>query len=295
MPRSFSHLMTLLISVFAGTLNAQVLPGNDLWLLSLNQGVSATPVKISTGAGYNNQPHFSDDGTIIYYTREIPADETSSQTDIAAFDTRTSITSMLNQTQEDEYSPTPIPGRNAVSVIQVEADQKQRLWAIDLENGEMSLLLPHVEPVGYHAWINDNEVAMFILGDTFSLQTATLTDDEVKLIADNIGRSIRRHPLSGEILFVDKHREPWQIAAYDTETKQLRGVMPLFPASEDFTVDANGDYWTGNGSKLYQRSPADRRWQLVADLSVSGLKNISRLAIHLGSQKIALVSDSSRP
>jgi hypothetical protein len=159
----------------------------------------------------------------------------------------------------------------------------------------MELLLPHVEPVGYHAWINDNEVAMFILGDSFTLQTAKLDDDEVKLVADNIGRSIRKHPQSGEILFVDKNREPWQIAAYDPKTEQLRGVMPLFPASEDFTIDANGNYWTGHGSKLYRRSPNESRWGLVADFSASGLKNISRLAIHLGSQQLALVSEHSDP
>jgi len=69
--------------------------------------------------------------------------------------------------------------------------------------------------------------------------------------------------------------------------------MPLFPASEDFTIDARGDYWTGNGSKLYRRSPGDRRWNLVADYSAAGLNNISRLAIHLGSGRMALVSDSS--
>jgi hypothetical protein len=295
MIRSVVPVITLLGIAFTSTLCAQSLPGNDVWLLSLEQGISAAPVKVSTGTGYNNQPHFSDNGSIVYYTREMSGDEPSSQTDIAAFDTQTSSTTMINQTPEDEYSPTPIPGRNALSVIQVEADQKQRLWAIDVDSGEMSLLLPHVEPVGYHAWINDNEVAMFILGESFSLQIAKLDDDAVKLVADNIGRSIRRHPQTGEILFVDKNREPWQIAAYDTESGQLRGVMPLFPDSEDFTIDANGDFWTGNGSRLYRRSPGDRRWELVADLSASGLSNISRLAIHLDSNQVALVSDHTEP
>ncbi len=281
----------MLTVALAGNGIAQALPGNDVWLATIDNGVPADPVKISTGDGYNNQPHFSADGSIVYYTREVAKDETTSQTDIAAFDITTSTTTMVNHTVQDEYSPTPIPKRNALSVIQVEADQKQRLWAIDVNSGEMELLLPHVEPVGYHAWINENEVAMFILGESFTLQTASTDSDAVNLVAENIGRSIRKHPQTGEILFVDKNREPWQIAAFDPETRQLRGVMPLFPNGEDFTIDAQGTYWTGNGSKIYKRSPGDRRWTLVAEFSASGLSNISRLAIHLDSRQFALVSD----
>ena len=292
MLKYLSILVTTLGYMVASPLYAQGLPGNDVWLLSITEGIPGKPVKISTGDGYNNQAHFSADGTALFYTRELGKGDIS-QTDIAAYDISTSTTRMVNQTLENEYSPTPIPGRNAVSVIQTEADQKQRLWAIDIDSGEMELLLPLVEPVGYHAWINSKEVAMFILGESFSLQTASLENSKLKMIADNIGRSIRKHPQSGEILFVDKQREPWQIAAWDPATGQIRGVMPLFPGSEDFTIDAKGDYWTGNGSKLYRRSPGDRRWSLVADYSAAGINNISRLAIHLGSGRMALVSDSS--
>jgi len=67
--------------------------------------------------------------------------------------------------------------------------------------------------------------------------------------------------------------------------------MPLFPASEDFTIDASGNYWSGNGSKLYKRSPGDSRWELMADLKTFGINHISRLAINLKSKQIALVSD----
>jgi hypothetical protein len=282
--------LATLVSTIAGNSFAQSLPGNDIWLASIDNDQVGDPVKISTGTGYNNQPHFSDDGFIVYYSREAVVDEAASQTDVAAYDIRTSTTRMVNHTSQDEYSPTPIPGRNALSVIQVEPDQKQRLWAIDVDSGEMELLLPHVEPVGYHAWINENEVAMFILGDSFTLQTATLDSLSVNLVADNIGRSIRKHPETGEILFVDKNREPWQIAAFNPETGQLRGVMPLFPANEDFTVDAVGNYWSGNGSKLYKRTPGDSRWALMADYKMFGLNQISRLAINLNSGHIAIVS-----
>ncbi len=291
MNQSVSLGLFVLSMAITGNTFAQGLPATELWLAGIENGVPARPVKISTGHGYNNQPHFSNDGSVIYYTREMSDDEAVAQTDIAAFHTRSSETSMLNHTPESEYSPTLIPGRGAVSVIQADLDQKQLLWAIDVDNGNMELLFPDVEPVGYHAWFSDTEVAMFILGDSFTLQTAKLNKPGTHLVADNIGRSIRRHPVTNEILFVDKNREPWQIAALDPETGIIRKVMPLFPASEDFTIDEKGNYWTGNGSKLYKRSPGDRRWVLMADYSSYGIKHISRLAIHLKSGQIALVSD----
>ena len=291
MIKLLSFSLAIFAATFAGKLFAQELPGTDIWVARISNGVPAEPVKINTGSGYNNQPHFSKDGSVLYYTREMPGGE-AVQTDIAAFNIKTSITTMVNNTSESEYSPTPIPGRNALSVIQVEADQKQRLWAIEVASGNMDLLLADVEPVGYHAWINDSEVAMFILGDSFTLQTARLDTKGSKLIADNIGRSIRKHPQTGEILFVDKNREPLQIAAFDPETTQVRGVMPLFPANEDFTIDASGNYWSGNSSKLYKRSSGDSSWKLMADFKTFGINHISRLTINLNSGQIALVSNN---
>ena len=67
--------------------------------------------------------------------------------------------------------------------------------------------------------------------------------------------------------------------------------MPLFPANEDFTIDQQGNYWSGNGSKLYTRAPGDRRWELIVDFGTFGINHISRLAINLTSNQIALVSD----
>lgn len=281
--------LALIGMAFSGSTIAQGLPATDLWLAKIENGVPGGPVKISQRSGYNNQPHFSDDGSVIYYTREVPGDA-GAQTDIAAYETNTSKTRMVNSTPESEYSPTPIPGRNAVSVIRADLNQKQYLYAINIASGNMELLLPDVEPVGYHVWVNEREVAMFILGDSFTLQTARLGTPGTTQIADNIGRSLRKHPESDEILFVDKNSEPWKIAAFNPETAATRMVMPLFPGNEDFTIDADGTYWTGNGSKLYQRSPSDTRWQLVADYSNAGVGKITRLAINLQTGQMALVS-----
>jgi hypothetical protein len=162
MIRTVVLAMTLLTTAFACNTFAQELSATDLWLAKIVNGVPGEPVKISQGVSYNNQPHFSADGLVIYYTREMPGDADLPQTDIAAFHVKTSTTTMLNATPESEYSPTPIPARNAVSVIQSDLNQKQYVYAIDIENGRMEVLFPEVAPVGYHAWIDDQQAAMFI-------------------------------------------------------------------------------------------------------------------------------------
>lgn len=290
MTRKLALIPALASLLFTTSVFAQALPKTDLWLAKVIDGIPVNPVKISPAGGYNNQPHFSGDGSLIFYTREQAGKDGISQTDIAAFRPQTKSTNMLNKSPESEYSPTPIPGRQAVSVIRADLDQKQLLWAIDVNNGNMDLLLPAVEPVGYHTWISATEVAMFILGESFTLQIATLEQNGTRQVADNIGRSLRTHPQSNEVLFVDKNQEPWQIAAYNPETEDTRSVMPLFPGSEDFTIDKEGNYWTGNGSKLYRHLPGDQRWNLMVDFETHGITQISRLAIHLDSGQIAFVN-----
>jgi len=295
MSRSRHSAGAIVAAIFAMTFTinatAQGFPTTDLWLADIIDGVPGQPARISQGGGYNNQPHFSVDGKVIYYTREMHGDGGFVQTDIAAFDIATATTRMVNDTAQSEFSPTPIPGRNALSVIQMDLNQKQYLYAIDIASGDMEVLFPDIEPVGYHAWLNDKEVAMFILGDTFTLQRAKLGTPGATVIADNIGRSIRRHARTGEVLFVDKNTEPWRIAAYDPASGDTRIVMPLFPGNEDFTIDANGMYWTGNGSSLYRRLPSGERWELVADYHGAGVGRISRLAIDPECSRIALVGD----
>jgi len=287
-----SIAITFSLHLFAAqNVFAQGLPQTDIWLADINNGLPENVVKINPSTGYNNQPHFSVDGSVIFYTREMPGKDGVAQTDIAAFHLASMTTSMLAETAESEYSPTPIPARNAVSVIQVEPDQRQRLWSINVDTGEMELLLPDVEPIGYHAWFSERDVAMFILGESFTLNLASLNKDGSLEVADNIGRTIRTHANSGEIVFVDKNSEPWKIAAYDPASKMTRSIMPLFPAGEDFTIDGNGNYWTGNGSKLYRRTPADQRWELVADYSAAGVGSITRLAINPAGTKITFVGN----
>jgi hypothetical protein len=280
------HLLSVAVLV-AGHAGAQDMPQTRLWLASLQNGEVGTPELISPNPGYNNQPRFSLDGSMIWYTGEHDG-----QTDVRYHRLDNGSGGFVAQSEYSEYSPTPIPGQNALAVVRVEADDKQRLWRIDLESGEFSLLFPNLEPAGYFAWIDGESVATFILGDTFDLYTARTGTAEPEKVLANIGRTLLTHPATGEILFVDQNTEPWQIAALEPATGQIRAVTPLFPGEQDFTVDTNGDYWTGIGSKLYRHNDGEKSWKLVADLSEFGVGDISRLAVNPNVDAIVLVGEN---
>jgi hypothetical protein len=257
-----------------GQLAAQALPESTVWMLELNGDMVSNPIRISSGPGYHNQPMFSPDGQSLYFTAE-----RDGQTDIMRYNLAHKSLHVVLHSPESEYSPTPIPGQAALSVVRVELDQRQRLWRIPLDGGAPSLLLRDIESVGYHAWLDEDTVALFILGETFDLHIAKLSTGTSKRVAVNIGRTLRRHPQTGQLLFVDQNTEPWSIASHNPDSGKTTTVMALFPGVEDFEVDSKGRYWMGSGSKLYRSKRGGTGWALVEDLAALAIKDITRLAV----------------
>ena len=271
--------------LFPLTLAAQdEIPGYEIFIADLSSETKV-PVNITNRPGYDNQPSFSVDGTQLYYTRM----ETDSQTDIWVYNLKSGQNARLTETPESEYSPTPVPDKQALSMVRVEADLKQRLWQLNLEDGDFQLLLSDLEPVGYHAWIASDSVALFLLPEPFSLVVASINGDS-KTIAEHIGRSLHLNPASEALLFVDQSQTPWQIMSADLVSNEHVQLAELFPAQEDFTVSRSGTLWTGLDSKLYKRAPGADDWQLVADYADHGISGITRIAVSTDERLVALVS-----
>src|SRR5262245_65212853 len=103
----------------------------DIFLVSLSKSggkLVATGVRnLTNRPGYDNQPNWSRDGSAIFFTsvREGEQADIYRMNPASGEATRVTLTS-----PESEYSATPIPGRNAISVIRVERDSTQRLWNV---------------------------------------------------------------------------------------------------------------------------------------------------------------------
>lgn len=267
---------------------AQAPPTTRLWLGDLDAGSwKVTNLKdISLSATYNNQPHFVGNQTLLY-TRYA-----DNQTDIFSYDVDSGATTRLTWTQESEYSPTPMPDGKRFSVIRVEHDGTQRLWAFPLKGGAGALLLPAVKPVGYHLWISPSRLAMFILGEPNFLAEGRLGRSSTRRLVDNIGRCFKKIPNDSAYSVTRVEGEQHMIVRVDGKTRAVTELMPAVGKAQDYAWTPNGHLVMGEGGKLFHADPVNHEdWQLLLDLSAKGVDGITRLAISPNGRKLAIVTN----
>ena len=176
-----------------------------------------------------------------------------------------------------------MPGGKRFSAVRVEEDGNQRLWSFPLDRSDNGRLeLPRIYNVGYHCWLRDTLVALFIVGENdqpHTLQVTGLKSQKLQRIASNIGRCLLKRP-DGKLLFVQKATEQtWFLKTWDPKTNAQEILLKMPAGSEDFALLADGTLLCGSNAKLLQfKTSRDADWKEVADLSKYGVKKITRLA-----------------
>ena len=268
-------------------------PSSEVFIIDLKTNGKlkvGQPLKITNDAGYNNQPSFLPDGRSMFYTSI-----KEKQADIYRYDINGGATTQITKTPESEFSPTLTPDGKFISVVRVEADGTQRLWKFPLAGGPPALVLENIKPVGYHLWIDDYTLALFILGKPNTLQLVDLRTGKAEVIADNPGRILRRVPHEDKFSFVQKvSDQEWLIKTYDLRTREVATFSKTFPGVEDYAWTPQGALLMANGPKLFARTKSDWAWVEIADFSNDGLKNISRIAVSPKGDRIALVARTNK-
>src|SRR5262245_65048568 len=151
-------IVSLSLLVLTSSLGAQ--DPTDIFLapLSMQGGrpVVGPAVNITNVPSYDNQPSFTPDSRAFLFT----SNRQGGQTDIYRYDLASKTTTRITSTPESEYSPTVMPGGNRFSVIRVEKDSTQRLWSFTLSGTDPQVILPALKPVGYHAWLDADHLAL---------------------------------------------------------------------------------------------------------------------------------------
>lgn len=263
--------------------------GTDVWLAEIFEVVGGgfvidEPRDLTSRPGYDNQPSFGPDGTLYFVQQE------GVRTDVWRWDSGSNTKHRLTSTpDESEYSPTPMPRGQGISMIKVEADSTQRLWGIDLDGTRPRLLIEDVAPVGYHAWFDLDHVALYVLGEPSTLQIANLATGEVRTVAENVGRSLQTVPGRRAVSFAQlDDRGGSTIRMYDLETDRATDVAPAVEGAEFHA-------WTPAGVLLQGAGPAiwawiDGAWTQVGDFSGVG-QVVSRLAVGPNGDRIAVVAE----
>jgi len=264
-------------------------PATEIFIMDLKTDGKpkvGPPLKITTTAGYNNQPSFLPNGQSILYTSI-----RDKQADIYRYEIQGGATTQVTNTPESEYSPTAMPDGRSFSVVRVEADGTQRLWKFPLAGGAPAVVLENIKPVGYHLWVDDHTLALFILGKPNTLQLVDLRTGKAEVISDNPGRILRRVPHEDQISFVHKiSDQEWLIKTYDLKTKSIATLYKTFTGAEDYAWTPSGVLLMANGSKLFARKKSDYAWVEIANFSNAGLNNITRIAVSPKGDRVAVVA-----
>jgi len=277
------------------SLRAQQPPSTDIFLapLSIENGrpVIGTPVNVTNRPGYDNQPSFTPDGHAFLFT----STHEDGQSDIYRYDLKSKEITRVTTTPESEYSATVMPGGQRFSVVRVESDSTQRLWSFALDGSDPKLLLETVKPVGYYAWIDANNLALFVLGKPNALVHADIRTGQADTLSRDIGRSVQPLPSGGGFSFVAHVDSVSSVRVVQWPANSRRAEVALPRRGEDFTWVTRDLILASSGSKLLYWHRGMAAMVDADDLSAAGLTNITRLAVSPDRQWLAIVAVPAPP
>ena len=291
-------LPVLLSLAVAPAVGAQAAPaGTDIYLAPLTARGGMLAVGAARNAtsrpGYDNQPAFLRDGSGFLYT----SIRDDGQADIYRYDMRSGTVTRVTETPESEYSPTPMAGGVEFSAVRVERDSTQRLWRFPVAGGAPSLVLEGVKPVGYHAWIDELTLALFVLGEPATLQIASTGTGGATTWVHDIGRGLQAIPgdrgvtyakRAGDTVYVEELR------FLDAKTTSRRRLSRALKGQEFFAYTPTGELLAASGTTLYRWSRScgeNDGWEKIGDVAAAGARNVTRLAVSPDGRWLAFVAE----
>lgn len=281
---SFRKTISVLCMLIAAQCLLGQLPKTELYLFNFSNSGSTISLRNPTYLtgfnleGYNNQPAFFSTNE-LYLT----SNKYGEFTDIVKLDLRTNTLYRVTETDSiSEFSPTLSPIEDRFSTVRIERDgSTQSLWLYPLnQENTGSRLLRSISTIGYHCWLSEDLIAMFLLPEPFTLYIGSLEENNYFPVIDNIGRCLRQND-NGNLVFVHKLDDAhWYIKTFDSETKSIDIITQTLEGAEDFIILPGGIFLMGKGSILYSYNPAvDETWKVVEDLADYNITNITRMAM----------------
>jgi hypothetical protein len=273
-------------------------PATDIYLVPLSGGLAsmkgAKPVPVSTAPGYDNQPFFSPGGGALLFA----ANRDGKQIDVFMFEQANGRVRQLTATATNENSPTFLPAGlsepgGGFSVVRTEPDRTQRLWRFNGAGRDPQIVLTDVKPVGYHAWVDADRLALFVLGQPATLQLASVKTGKAEVVAEGIGRSLHRIPGTRLVSFVQREAsgEFW-IKQIDADSKKIEALVKAVEGSAERDMAWMRDGKTilmSGGTKVFSWTRGAAGWTEVFDAAPHGLGAVSRLAVSPKGDAVAIV------
>lgn len=277
-------------------------PGTDIYLADLAKSANGmwqakNIVQLTKRRGYDNQPYFLPDGSGLLYTAMLAAGEGMWQSDSFEYRFADKKHYNLTNTPLSEYSPTLMNNGQYFSTI-VERENQQQFWAQPYHNGKKAYRLNQSEPVGYHVWGKNDDLVMFILGKKNTLQYQKNLKTSAKIVAQDIGRSLRYNKNRNAFSFTQLRRDKqWWLSEYLPKSDEVTPLVPLPKGAGYYTwLDSHTAITAVDGvvhQWAYKHSDKANalEWLPWLDVSSHCKTKVSRIAVNAQHNKLAFVCD----
>lgn len=269
-------------------------PATEVFLapLDLKANTVGAWINISNDPGYDNQPSFLADGSAVLFSSA----RGGAQTDIWRYTIASKDLQQLTKTEWADYSPLVTADGTGFTAVSLESDKRQRLFRFDLDGSNPRVQLELPSPIGYHAWIDRNRLALFVLGSPNTLQIADVTTGKSDVIAQGIGRSVLINPRGGHVMFITTGATRL-VKELDPDTRRIREHMAPLDNSQDAAWTPDGRLLMARGTTIsIARPAADAKWEAFADLAASAnpgpaIGAITRMAVSRDGRWLAFVAE----
>ena len=236
--------------------------------------------------GYNNQPAFIDNN-VVYLTSNV---FDTDGTEILMLELDHNQLYRVTETYEQEFSPTLAPSGKHFSTVRIERNGRdQSLWLYPLDRTTTGRrLMENLNNVGYHLWISNVEVVLYLVDYPSKLVLANTETEEFTQLMTHVGRCFKLSP-DGDLLFIHKlSTTTWYLKSFDLTTGETTLKISTLQGQEDFDVLPDGSVIMGSGSSIYRYVPGSIGWKKMDDLADTGITEITRIAV--SSDKLIIVN-----
>ncbi len=243
---------------------------------------------ISNNEGYNNQPSFTSNETVVF------TGNNEGQTDISEYNLSTKLQKWVNKkTEGGEYSPQKFPSNIDLAAVRLDKDGKQRLYRYNSESGNSTEIIENLQ-VAYFAFYHDDKMLATVLnGETMDLVLIDLASKTTDTIFRNAGRSLQKVPKTNSMSYSLVNEEGnLDLYLLDMGNYESFFICELPIGILDSVWINDTQILVGSGNRLYMYDTlGEPEWTRVASLEEFGIKNISRMAISPNGKKIAVVAE----
>ena len=242
---------------------------------------------VTQRAGYDNQPFFTKDSAAFLYSRD-----DGDQTDIWEYDIESGEHTRITQTPQNEFSPTPSPDNQMISVV---SERNRSIWQFDRsapDQASWALEAAGVdEPVGYFARNYATGDILFWSRYGFNVTLTSASEAGAFFITGHAAPATP-HLIPGSNEFSFVHRQTngqvW-IKALDPETKAVRPLTPFVGLNANYTWTPDGAILQIEEGTVFRWREGQEGWDSVADLSDHGVADANRIAVSPDGKRVAVV------